>query len=103
MNERPIEQAADADLQLSIVALQRAAQRARDMEKGVGKREKGSGSFDASEAARGHQAPIARCSKPNTKGQSDADNQAALIASVPLVAAFAGMTGGAGRSDPRDR
>lgn len=36
MNERPIEQAVDADLRLSIVALRRAAQRARDIAQRTG-------------------------------------------------------------------
>lgn len=36
MNERPIEQALDTDLRLSIVALRRAAQRARDIAQRTG-------------------------------------------------------------------
>ncbi|MHB8912346.1 MAG: hypothetical protein ACYC42_06810 [Lysobacter sp.] len=36
MNERPIEQAVDADLRLPIVALRRAAQRARDIAQRTG-------------------------------------------------------------------
>lgn len=36
MNKRPIEQADDADLRLSIVALRRAAQRAREIAQRTG-------------------------------------------------------------------
>ncbi len=36
MNDRPIEQAADADLRLSIVALRRAAVRAREIAERTG-------------------------------------------------------------------
>lgn len=36
MNDRPIEQAVDADLRLSIVALRRAAHRARDIARRTG-------------------------------------------------------------------
>lgn len=36
MNQRPIEQAVDADLRLSIVALRRAALRARDIAQRTG-------------------------------------------------------------------
>jgi hypothetical protein len=36
MNKRPIEQATDRDLRLSLAALQRAAQRARDVAAATG-------------------------------------------------------------------